>query len=166
MILQAHGHSDEFMTPHYVVDVLTPYLSRTWAIWECAYGDGDMAQALQERGYNIIGNRNLDFLKRENVEERLCDCIVTNPPYSLKTEFLTTCYNIGKPFALLLPLTTLEGRDRRELFATYGISLIIPNKRVNFITPSGKGSGAWFQVAWFCWKLPVPQQLNFVKATW
>ena len=36
------------------------------------------------------------------------DCIITNPPFSLKQEFLQRCYELGKPFALLLPLTTFE----------------------------------------------------------
>src|SRR4030042_409358 len=33
----------------------------------------------------------------------------------------------------------------------------------NCETPSGKGSGAWFQTAWFCWKIKLPNQLNFVE---
>jgi hypothetical protein len=72
-------------------------------------------------------------------------------------------YNLNVPFAFLMPLTALEGKKRGELYRKFGIQLIIPNKRVNFITPSGKGSGAWFQVAWFCWKLNLPNQLNFVE---
>ena len=50
-----------------------------------------------------------------------------------------------------------------KLYSKHGIQLIIPNKRINFVTPSGKGSGAWFQVAWFCWGLNLPKDLNFVK---
>jgi len=91
------------------------------------------------------------------------DCIITNPPYSLKEEFLQRCYELGKPFALLMPLTALEGKKRGKLYRKYGINLIIPNKRFNFETPSGKGSGAWFQTAWFCWKIKLPNQLNFVE---
>ena len=81
---------------------------------------------------------------------------------SLKLEFLENCYEIGKPFALLRPLTALEGKKRGELYKKYGIQLIIPNKRINFITPSGKGSGSWFATSWFCWKLNLPKDLNFV----
>ena len=62
-----------------------------------------------------------------------------------------------------MPLTALEGKKRGELYRKYGIQLIIPNKRINFETPSGKGSGAWFQVAWFCWKLNLPKDLMFVE---
>ncbi|MFO8133200.1 MAG: hypothetical protein R6U10_04620, partial [Thermoplasmatota archaeon] len=42
------------------------------------------------------------------------DCIVTNPPFSRKDEFLEQCYAYGKPFALLMPLTALEGMRRHK----------------------------------------------------
>ncbi len=61
-----------------------------------------------------------------------------------------------------MPLTTLEGKKRGELYRQYGIQLLIPNKRINFITPSGEGSGSWFQTAWFTWKLNLPKDLMFV----
>ena len=87
------------------------------------------------------------------------DCIITNPPYSLKNEFLRRAYEIGKPFAFLLPLTTLETRKRFEMFKRYGISVIIIPERVDF---TGKGN-PWFAVSWFV-KLPTikPNRLVFI----
>lgn len=82
---------------------------------------------------------------------------------SLKDKFLARCYELKKPFALLMPLTALEGKKRGELYRKYGIQLIIPNKRINFETPSGDGSGAWFQASWFTWGLNLPKDLMFVK---
>jgi len=60
-------------------------------------------------------------------------------------------------------LTTFETRKRQELFKKYGLEVIFFDKRINFETPSGKGSGAWFQVAWFTWKLNLPKDLNFIE---
>jgi len=163
--IQMNGRPDEFQTPEHAVDILVPYLKRAniKIIWECAIGKGLLADALNKRGFFIIKIYG-DFLKITPHDD--FDCIVTNPPYSKKDEFLEKAYQMGKPFAFLLPLTALEGKRRQKLYKKYGIQLIIPNKRINFITPSGKGSGAWFQTAWFCWKLNLPQQLNFVEATW
>jgi hypothetical protein len=90
------------------------------------------------------------------------DCIITNPPFSIKEKFIERCYQLGKPFALLLPLTSLESEKRQRLFRQYGLQLIIPNKRYNFETPSGKGGGSWFATAWFTWGLNLPKELNFV----
>lgn len=123
-------------------------------------GGGSLAKIMENKGYKVVSSE--DFFK-DNQE---CDIIITNPPYSLKEEFLKRAYELNKPFAFLMPLTSLEGKKRGELFRKYGIQLIIPNKRINFITPSGKGSGAWFQTAWFCYKLNLPKDLNFVESTW
>jgi len=162
-VLMNQGHSDEMMTPKVAINPLLPYLKKDWTIWECAWGKGSLANHLEEKGFKVIGEKNFDFLK-EKVATHF-DCIVTNPPYSIKDKFLEECFKYEKPFALLMPLTALEGKKRGELYRKYGIQLIIPNKRINFITPSGKGSGAWFQVAWFTWGLNLPKELNFVELT-
>jgi len=162
--IQMNGRSDEFGTPKEAIDILLPYLKKDWIIWECAWGKGSLAKHLQKEGFNVKGLKELNFLECKGIKFiGGYNCIITNPPYSKKEEFLKKCYELGKPFALLMPLTALEGKKRGELYRKYGISLIIPNKRFNFETPSGKGSGAWFQTAWFCWKLNLPNQLNFVE---
>jgi hypothetical protein len=70
---------------------------------------------------------------------------------------------LGKPFALLMPLTALEGITRQEMYKKYGIQIILPNRRINFLTPSGKKSSAYFVSAWFCFGLNLPKDLNFVE---
>lgn len=141
------------------MDILLPYLKREWVIWECAWGKGNLFNFLSSEGFNVIGSdKDFDFLN----SYRECDCIVTNPPYSIKDKFLKRCYELKKRFAILMPLTALEGKRRGALYRKYGIQLIIPNKRINFETPSGKGSGAWFQTAWFCYRLNLPKDLMFV----
>jgi len=79
---------------------------------------------------------------------------------------LERAYTLQKPFALLLPLTTFETRRRQELFKQYGVQVIFFDKRINFITPTGKAgkeSKSWFSTAWFTWGLNLPEQLNFVR---
>lgn len=159
--LLMNGHSDEMQTPEVAINPLLPYLKKDWIIWECAWGGGSLAGHLKKHGFKTIGSKETDFLDEKLTHK--FDCIITNPPYSLKEEFLKRAYELGKPFAFLMPLTALEGKARGNLYRKYGIQLIVPNKRINFITPSGKGSGAWFQVAWYCWKLNLPKDLNFVE---
>lgn len=91
------------------------------------------------------------------------DCIITNPPYSLKQDFLKRCYDLKKPFALLLPLTTFETRKRQRYFKKYGVQVIFFDKRINFKTPDGTGSGAWFATAWFTNWLDLPSDFMFVE---
>jgi hypothetical protein len=159
----SRGAPDDFQTPIAALTPLLPYLKKEWTIWECGAGKGNLSNALADWGYKVIATDILtgqDFLKWQ--PEKF-DCIVTNPPYSLKQEFLTRCYDLKKPFALLLPLTTFETRKRQELFEKYGVQVIFWDKRINFETPSGNGSGAWFAVAWFSNWLNLPKDLIFER---
>ena len=118
---------------------------------------------LNEKGFLTTGTDILtghDFL---NWQPKTFDCIITNPPFSLKDQFLKRCYDLGKPFALLIPLTSLEGKKRQELFQKYGIEIILFERRINFETPTGKQGGSWFMTAWFTWGFNFKKQLNFVK---
>jgi hypothetical protein len=162
--IQMNGRSDEFGTPREAIEPILPYLKKGWKIWECAWGKGSLAKHLREKGFEVCGSEAIDFLKIPMPLEDF-NCIITNPPYSMKEEFLTKCYEYGKPFALLMPLTALEGKKRGALYKKYGIQLIIPNKRFNFETSSGKGSGSWFATAWFCFGLNLPNDLNFIEVS-
>ena len=155
--LLMQGHTDEMFTPDYALNPLVPYISKEFTIWECAYGEGALAKHLRKRGYRVIG-KGEDFMQIN----KECDVIVTNPPYSLKEQFLERAYSIGKPFAFLMPLTALEGIKRGAMYKKYGLQLIIPNRRINFITPNG-GKSSWFATAWFTWKLNLPKDLMFVE---
>ena len=64
--------------------------------------------------------------------------------FELKDEFIERCYQLNKPFALLLPITALEGTKRHTLFKN-GIGLVALDKRCDF---NGKGS-CWFNTSWF-----------------
>ena len=156
---QKNNGSDEFGTPEIALNPLLSHLKKDWVIWECAWGKGLLASHLRKKGFKVVDNEQMNFLSEQPSK---WDCIVTNPPYSLKEEFLERAYGLEKPFAFLMPLTALEGKKRGELYGTFGIQLIIPNKRINYITPSGKGSGSWFATAWFCYKLNLPRDLVFV----
>ena len=152
---------DDYQTPSSALDPLLPYLDKNKTIWECAAGKGYLVNKLKQEGFRVIATDILtgfDFLTKE--PDLDFDIIVTNPPYSKKYEFLKRAYELGKPFALLLPLTILETEKRQALFKKYGIEILLLKKRINFITPSGSGSGSWFATAWFCWHL-LPQQINF-----
>ena len=158
------GSSNDFQTPPEALKPLIPYLKKDWRIWECASGKGNLVKGLSDAGFKVLSTdilRGFDFL--EDMRFNDYDCIITNPPFSKKQEFLERCYESGKPFALLLPLTTFETAKRQNLFKKYGVQVIFFDKRINFETPSGKGSGSWFATAWFTFGLNLPKELNFVK---
>ena len=155
--------ANDFQTPPIALNPLLPYLKKDWFIWECASGHGNLTKCLLEKGHHVLATdvtEGQDFLTWQ--PDQQYDCIVTNPPYSLKDQFLKRCYLLGKPFALLMPLTTLEGK-RQHWLEEYGIEIILLDKRLNFETPSGEGTGSWFATAWFTNWLNIGKQLTFGK---
>lgn len=156
------GAFDELYTPVEAVEMILPYIPENVKnIWECtAIKESKVVKVLTEKGYNVITSHiedGLDFFKYEPEEY---DMIITNPPYSKKDQFLKRCFELNKPFMLLLPITTLEGNKRGEMFNKHKIQLLIPNKRFNF-KPEKKG--AWFQTTWFCGKCNLENDINFIK---
>ena len=152
--------NDELYTPEYAITPLLKYLPHNITIWECTdYGSSNITKVLNERGYNVIHTKKeeFDFLKDDPNFE--FDMIITNPPYSLKNEFIRKCYEYGTPFCLLLPITSLEGIERGKLYRKYGLEVLVFDRRCNFIYDNSKKSN-WFNTSWFCWKV-LPQQLLF-----
>jgi hypothetical protein len=159
--------NDELYTPYYAIDPLIKYLydyskklGRQIKIWECTdFGDSNITHHLNYYDFEVVSTHisNFNFLTDKPYFD--FDVIITNPPYSLKDEFLKKCYEYNKPFALLLPITTLEGVKRNELFNKYGIELIVFDRRINYM--NNKKSN-WFNTSWFCWKL-LPHQLIFER---
>jgi len=159
----SQGRPDDFQTPPEALEPLLPYLKKDWIIWECAEGKGLLSNALRGSGFVVTSSDILTGQDFRMWQPEHWDCIVTNPPYSIKQQFLERCYQLGKPFALLLPLTTFETGKRQKLFSQFGIEVILFDKRINFLTPSGNGSGSWFATAWFTNGLNIGQQLTFTK---
>lgn len=158
------GSPNDFQTPKYALLPLLPYLNKEWNIWECSSGKGNLVKGLNEYGYNSFGTDILEGYDFLTYEPDNYDCIITNPPFSIKQQFLQRAYELKKPFAFLLPLTTLETSKRQNLFETYGLEMILFDKRINFETPNKvEKSGSWFATAWFCYGLNIGKQLSFVK---
>jgi hypothetical protein len=158
---------DLCQTPPYALDPIIPYLPRGGQIWEPAEGEGYLVRGLKQAGFSVIGTDILtgtDFLDYPYTPD--CSAIVTNPPFSLKYKFLYKCYELGKPFALLMPIEVFGAVTAQRLFQKHGFEVMLLDKRIDFKMPNKKweGKGAWFPTAWFCWKL-LPKQIMFGKIT-
>lgn len=150
---------DEFYTPSYAITPLLEYIpkDKELTIWEPTdFGGSNITKVLEANGFSVVhtSKEEIDFLKDEPNFE--FDMIVTNPPYSLKDEFLEKCYELGKPFCLLLPITSLEGIKRGKMFRENGIEVLVFDKRCNFMNTKGN----WFNTSWFCWHV-LPEKLVF-----
>ncbi len=166
------GTYDECQTPPYAFEPLIPHLENQYYnyLWDCASGKGSLIREFERRGFGYVGTDILygdDFFDPTSYQKYLPEMfiIVTNPPYSIKYDFLERCYFLGRPFALLMPVEMLGTAKGQELFNKYGIEVIFMSPRVDFYMPNKgwEGGGAQFPTAWFTWKLNLPKEINFAR---
>ena len=84
---------------------------------------------LTELGYRVVRSslaEGQDFFK---YEPEHWDLIVSNPPFSIKDKVLERLYSFNKPFAVLLPLNSLQGKTRYKYFKD-GIQILSFDARI------------------------------------
>ena len=94
-------------------------------IWECACGEGHLAEVFKKRGYNVVasdlidrgyGTAGVDFLKWDMPFD---GDIITNPPYKYAKEFVEHALSLipdGRKVVMFLKVQFLEGQARRKMF--------------------------------------------------
>lgn len=161
----ARGPYDDLHTPREPIDLLVPYLHQldydyNWPIlWESAppkRGNSKLAERLEHHGFDVEQWPGRDFFGfgRQFVYGHPGRFVqVTNPPYSIKAQWILHSWDLGNPFALLLPITTLGINKKhpglQELFPLAKV-VLLPG-RVDFTG----GKQPWFSVAWFLWRWPT-----------
>jgi hypothetical protein len=146
--------SDEVYTPFYAVEPIIKYIPQNWTVW-CPF-DAEWSafvQAFKERGYKVLNGHiddSQDFFGYTPSEP--FDCIVSNPPFSKKDKVLKRLYALNKPFAVLLPLNSLQGIRRFKCFQN-GLRILAFDKRVDYHTRENYADytrGNHFASAYFC----------------
>lgn len=145
------GGEDFFETPEEAILPIKNFIpSGVQTILEPTYGKGAIGKVLEKWGYKVIKRDKYpktddtvqsDFLTDEIPE---CDCIIFNPPFSFKTEFMKRACESGKPFLFLCPLTVLETKTRYELVKEYGLNLLNLPSRTNYVADKK----VWFHSVW------------------
>ena len=129
--------SDEYYTPREAVIPLLEYLDAyynkpNYTIW-CPFDkeESEYVKIFKEEGYNVIYSHIDDgqnFFFYEPKEHY--DFIISNPPFSLKDQILKRLYELNKPYAMLLPLPTLQGQKRFPYLKD--CEALIFDKRISF----------------------------------
>jgi hypothetical protein len=151
---------DFYPTPRWATYALIDNESFTGEIWECACGDGRMAEVLKTTGCDVYssdlydhgyGDTGCNFL----TSTRVSDNIITNPPFNSAESFITIALGQArKKFALLLRLAFLEGANRcRTIFHKHPPARVwVFSERITFYPKgairAGSGPTAY---AWYVW---------------
>lgn len=159
--LQSDKENNELYTPFYAVDPILKYIPKDKIIW-CPFDEEWSAfyRRLKEEGYNVVRSSLKDGQDFFTYEPNKWDMIVSNPPFSSKDKVLERLYSFKKPFAILLPLNSLQGKTRFKFF-TQGIQLLSFDSRISFHKPDSMDiviKGSPFATAYFCKDL-LPRDL-------
>lgn len=184
--------SDETLTLRYAVEPLVKYLKEKnfntimcpFSLWHSKY-----VEVLKENGFRVFCNDGaMDFfdLKRKDLDSLKVDCIVDNPPFSLKDKIIERLYELDVPFAILLPQNSLQGKGRTSLYIKHGLEYLGFDSRICFYTKSKNiyytpqtkefqreydwkprdfeivGESVSFATAYFCHNV-LPEKLIFEK---
>lgn len=150
---------DFYPTPRDVTQALLNVLDLPvgTTVWEPAFGAGDLARVLSERGYQTILTDIIygqDFLTTPMPAGT--DWIITNPPFSLADKFIERAWELQKPFAFLLKSQYWHAARRYELYERCTPSAIFPlTWRPDF---DGRGAPL-MDVMWCVWKFGPDEPL-------
>lgn len=160
--------SDLVYTPTYGVKPILKYLKNCGTkpvIW-CPFDeeDSEYVKILRENGYKVIRshiNDGQNFFTYE--PDEAYDFIISNPPFSIKDDILRRLHELNKPFAMLLPLPSLQGQKRFEYLKD--CQALIFDKRINFFKDKDTKEilkGISFASIYIC-KNFLPKDLIFEK---
>ena len=144
---------DDFNTPVEAWELIKKYITITGKkVWLPFFNDGDITFS-----HNDIIHQEKDFF---DYAPDNFDYIIDNPPFSIKQQVLERCLSLKKPFALLLPIETLERKYFNKLVRGRDFTMIIPNKRYNFRGGNNK-KNVMFKSCWYTFGFDFDKQLIF-----
>lgn len=156
--------SDEVFTPAYAVRPIIKYLDMfdtNATVW-CPFdmSNSKYVEVLAAAGYKVIHSHideGKNFFTYEPEEEY--DIIISNPPFSIKDDILKRLDELGKPYAMLLPVPTLQGQTRFPYLKD--IQYLGFDKRINYYkdpTMTKTQDGVSFGSCYLCKKF-LPRDL-------
>ena len=156
---------DYYATEPYATELLLSVETFNNEIWECAVGEGHMADVLKENGYTVLSS---DLIDRGYPETETVDFlnfkgdfdgdIITNPPYKYGMEFVEKALDViheGNKVAMFLKLQFLESQKRRKLFMKYPPKTVyVSSTRLNCAKNGDfeKYKSSAIAYAWFVWE--------------
>ena len=131
-------YSDEWYTSQETVDIAIKLLNPDPnSLILCPFDSAHslFVKTLEAAEHTVIYGIN-DFI---DGQFRLCDYIITNPPFSIKDKVINKVYEYGVKSVLIMPIDALGGVKRHEMYREYGYpSVYIPSRRIVYYDEAGE----------------------------
>lgn len=140
---------DTFQTPRYATELLIPFIPKNITrVWECSAGKRKISTVLENYGLEVVSTdlKESEGVSRANflvdspdefsinkISDKSNFAIITNPPYSVKEEFVDRCFYYEVPFALLI---NADYSQWQIDLIVRGCEKIVPTRRIAYITPN------------------------------
>ena len=129
---QLYQTPENAILPLFELDFLQPFKDKI--IFEPCCGHHAITKVLKNNGFTNVVERDKffpvegithDFLDEDEPLPEF-DIIITNPPYGKEKHlFLEKCFRLKKPFALLLPIQTIQTEKSKHILYDNGFAMAI-----------------------------------------
>ena len=152
--------NDECYTPDKVWDDIFEYMPIGGKVYEPFYGEGHTFRWLENSKLfdKVLGKKGLDFFSHTATARlRICDYVISNPPFSIKFKILKKLVAFDKPFILLFPLGSINTNSFLNAFdkKINNVSIIIPKGRMKFIVNGSVAKSPSFETCYLCYKMNI-----------
>lgn len=168
-------HND-YYTPKSAWEQIKQFVNTDLKVWECFLlncGNEQSKKYLTECGYEVIGNKNVDFLNEETYTPEMKNkdygIIISNPPFeriksfkqrkeNLKYKCLKKLLDLDKPFIIIMNSTNMFQKWFMELVEGKDIKFIFPSSKINYEKykdgePVEAGKSCSFNSIYVCYKI-------------
>lgn len=162
--LRMNNAKNEYYTPRVLVDVILPYVQKGKTVW-CPFDteNSEFVRAFQQAGLKVIYSHiayGQDFFAYEPDEEY--DYIISNVPFSIKLDVFKRLFNLGKPFAMVNTVQSLNYQDMGKFFFEcqqkgQPMQLLMVDKKISF-----DGNTCSFNSSFFCGHGFLPENILWV----
>jgi hypothetical protein len=158
--------TDEWYTPAEAVELIVPYLKAMgYRKILCPFDkeQSEFVRVLTARGFVVTYGHietGQDFFDLDNFVEY--DAVVSNPPFSKRTEIFERLFDSGVPFAMIMNMNGLfDSKSRWRLFKDHQFELLVPRGRIHFFNEERSGGSPNFQSIYVCHGMSK-KQIEFI----
>lgn len=147
---------DEYETPIYAVEIINKYIKPESRIL-CPFDkkSSNFVKYFKKVGHDVVYSHidyGQDFFNLKLKSK--FDYIISNPPFSKKTQVLQKLVELNVPFAMLLNASNFyDSKIRFEIANKYKFHMIYVYPRIAYIKDGKQTTGNMFQSGFLCYKI-------------